>query len=78
LPGEASEMFLREGLDDPNQLEIAAQIKVCAQRIFRPIHITNDAERGANQLYRPIPKLPLAHRSLQLGVEFRIALSASI
>jgi hypothetical protein len=35
LPGEASEMFLREGLDDPNQFEIAAQIEVYAQRIFR-------------------------------------------
>jgi hypothetical protein len=48
-------MFLREGLDDPNQLEIPAQIKVYAQRIFRSFvierrNIRTDLLRRANQL----------------------------
>jgi hypothetical protein len=30
-------MFLREGLDDPNHAEIAAQIEIYAQRIFSVI-----------------------------------------
>jgi hypothetical protein len=35
LPDSESEIFLREGLDDPNHVEITGQIKFCAQRIFR-------------------------------------------
>jgi hypothetical protein len=37
LPDGKSEIFFREGLDDPNHLEIAEEIKFCAQWIFRAL-----------------------------------------
>jgi hypothetical protein len=56
LPDSESEIFLREGLDDPNHLEITGQIKVYARRIFRSVVIARrgmqtDLPRRANQLY---------------------------
>jgi hypothetical protein len=35
LPDEASELFLRKGLDDPNQLESVQQIRFYAHGISR-------------------------------------------
>jgi hypothetical protein len=37
LPDGLSEIFLREGLDDPNQLEMFAKNRLFAHRIFNPI-----------------------------------------
>jgi hypothetical protein len=56
LPDGGSEIFFPEGLDDPNHVEITAQIKFYAQRIFRSFVIERrgvrtDLPRRANQLY---------------------------
>jgi hypothetical protein len=63
LPDGGSEIFFPKGLDDPNHLEIAAQIKIYAQRIFRSFVIERrglqtDLPRRANQLYAGTPSLP--------------------
>jgi hypothetical protein len=37
LPDKLSGIFLHARLDDPNQVEMAEQIAVCAQRVFGPV-----------------------------------------
>jgi hypothetical protein len=37
LPDTLSGIFLKARLDDPNHVEMAGQIAVCAQRVFGPI-----------------------------------------
>jgi hypothetical protein len=42
-PTAKAKYFGERGLDDPNQLEISAQIEVCAQRIFLAVALASEA-----------------------------------